>query len=45
MIYILQAWSSSGVTEDEFLKWLSKEPQTIVWLPTFHRMIAAEKGQ
>ncbi|ELU06442.1 hypothetical protein CAPTEDRAFT_228293 [Capitella teleta] len=38
------AWSSTGVTEDEFLAWLNREPQTLVWLPTFHRMVAAEKA-
>lgn len=41
---LLQAWSPAGITEDEFLSWVYKEPQTLVWLPTFHRMAAAETG-
>ena len=32
------------MTEDEFINWLLKEPQTLVWLPTLHRMAAAESG-
>lgn len=28
--------------EDSFFKWIFKEPQVIVWLPTFYRMIAAK---
>ncbi|CAD5119895.1 DgyrCDS8475 [Dimorphilus gyrociliatus] len=30
------------ISEDEYMQWLAKEPQTLVWLATFHRMIAAE---
>lgn len=36
------AWKPESITEDEFLKWLLKEPQSIVWLPTLHRLAAAE---
>ncbi|BFY99778.1 hypothetical protein BsWGS_02818 [Bradybaena similaris] len=25
-----------------FYRWLTKEPQTLVWLPTFHRVLATE---
>ena len=28
--------------EDMFFKWIFKEPQIIVWLPTFYRMIASK---
>ncbi|KAJ8306158.1 hypothetical protein KUTeg_016703 [Tegillarca granosa] len=31
-----------GIPEDMFYVWLLKEPQTLVWLPTFHRTAAAE---
>lgn len=27
---------------DDFLLWLKKEPQTIVWLPVMHRLASAE---
>lgn len=28
----------------QFLRWLSAEPQSIVWLPTLHRLAASETG-
>ena len=28
--------------EDMFFKWIFREPQVIVWLPTFYRMIASK---
>ncbi|KAL3867790.1 hypothetical protein ACJMK2_040637 [Sinanodonta woodiana] len=31
-----------SLSEDVFYSWLQKEPQTIVWLPTMHRVAAAE---
>ena len=33
-----------GVPEKGFYTWLMREPQTLVWLPTLHRLIAAETG-
>ncbi|XP_005105113.1 dystrophin [Aplysia californica] len=33
------------VSEDTFYSWLLKEPQTLVWLPTLHRVIATESIQ
>lgn len=34
--------SSVGISEDQFYSWLLKEPQTLVWIPTFHRLAASE---
>ncbi|XP_013410971.1 dystrophin-like, partial [Lingula anatina] len=34
--------STTGVEEFSFLDWMLLEPQTLVWLPTMHRMAAAE---
>ncbi|KAK3091444.1 hypothetical protein FSP39_019885 [Pinctada imbricata] len=31
-----------GLSEDTFYAWLLREPQILVWLPTFHRVIASE---
>ncbi|XP_052777485.1 dystrophin-like [Mya arenaria] len=33
---------SGGVTEDVFYRWLQREPQTVVWLPTLHRIMATQ---
>uniref|UniRef100_A0A1I8EJT8 Calponin-homology (CH) domain-containing protein n=1 Tax=Wuchereria bancrofti TaxID=6293 RepID=A0A1I8EJT8_WUCBA len=30
------------ISVDEFLNWLKKEPQSIVWLPVMHRLASAE---
>ncbi|CAG2057816.1 unnamed protein product [Timema podura] len=38
-----QSQGTLGVTEDIFITWLLHEPQLLHWLPTFHRMKAAEK--
>ena len=35
----------NSVTERQFVSWLLREPQTLVWLPTLHRLTAAETGQ
>ncbi|CAF1247305.1 unnamed protein product [Didymodactylos carnosus] len=32
------------VREDIFVNWMGREPQTLVWLPTMHRLIATETG-
>lgn len=41
----LQAGSDvAGITEKGFYSWLMREPQTIIWLPTLHRLTAAETG-
>lgn len=31
-----------SISIDEFLNWLKKEPQSIVWLPVMHRLASAE---
>ncbi|OWF34829.1 dystrophin-like [Mizuhopecten yessoensis] len=31
-----------GISDDVFYSWLLREPQTLVWLPTFHRTAASE---
>ncbi|KAM3720398.1 Dystrophin-1 [Dirofilaria immitis] len=31
-----------SISVDEFLNWLKKEPQSIVWLPVMHRLASAE---
>jgi hypothetical protein len=33
---------ADSVTCPQFLKWLQKEPQSMVWLPVLHRLSAAE---
>eukprot|EP00058_Branchiostoma_floridae_P014927 XP_002600415.1 hypothetical protein BRAFLDRAFT_129067 [Branchiostoma floridae] len=38
----LEGTLGTGVTEDHFLQWLMAEPQTVVWLPTLHRVASAE---
>ncbi|CAF4086666.1 unnamed protein product [Rotaria sp. Silwood2] len=30
------------IREDIFVNWMGREPQTLVWLPTLHRLIATE---
>lgn len=30
------------IREDIFVSWMNREPQTLVWLPTLHRLIATE---
>ncbi|CAF3137145.1 unnamed protein product [Rotaria socialis] len=30
------------IREDIFVNWMSREPQTLVWLPTLHRLVATE---
>ena len=30
---------------EEFIEWMIAEPQTIVWLPTLHRLAVSETGQ
>nr|CAB3240388.1 ZF(ZZ)-4 zinc finger protein [Phallusia mammillata] len=32
----------SSISEDQFLQWLEMEPQSIVWLPTMHRLNVAK---
>ncbi|XP_078316635.1 dystrophin-like isoform X2 [Crassostrea virginica] len=34
--------SSGGISEDQFYSWLLREPQTLVWIPTLHRLAASE---
>ena len=43
--YVRQAGTlGDGVPEKGFYAWLMREPQTLIWLPTLHRLIAAETG-
>ena len=35
---------SIGITEDEFISWLLKDPQLLVWVSTLYRMQIAEMG-
>lgn len=32
------------VSAEEFVEWMIAEPQTIVWLPTLHRLAVSETG-
>lgn len=32
------------VSAEEFIEWMIAEPQTIVWLPTLHRLAVSETG-
>ncbi|KAL4236211.1 hypothetical protein ACF0H5_004598 [Mactra antiquata] len=34
--------SYGGITADVFYAWLQKGPQTLVWIPTLHRLISCE---
>uniref|UniRef100_T1J1M8 Dystrophin n=1 Tax=Strigamia maritima TaxID=126957 RepID=T1J1M8_STRMM len=34
--------SPLGITEEMFLSWLLQEPQTVVWISTFFRLVTAE---
>ncbi|CAH1774577.1 unnamed protein product [Owenia fusiformis] len=40
-----RAWSSVGVSQESFIDWLLMEPQTLLWLPTMHRLAAAESSK
>lgn len=33
-----------GISENDFVNWLSKEPQLLVWLSTFYRLSVSQKG-
>ncbi|WAR22759.1 DMDD-like protein [Mya arenaria] len=39
---LMKGTDSGGVTEDVFYRWLQREPQTVVWLPTLHRIMATQ---
>jgi len=39
-----QCNSGTGISEDMFYSWLLREPQILVWLPTYHRAAASETG-
>ncbi|XP_039258308.2 uncharacterized protein LOC120334859 [Styela clava] len=34
-----------GITEHDFVRWMLLEPQSIVWLPTMHRINSAERSR
>ena len=36
--------NSDRIMLEEFLDWMIAEPQTIVWLPTLHRLAVSETG-
>ncbi|GFS13582.1 dystrophin [Elysia marginata] len=36
---------SESVSPEDLFSWLCREPQTLVWLPTLHRITATEKVQ
>lgn len=40
-----QAGKKQTIDCAQFLVWLSVEPQSIVWLPTLHRLAASEAGE
>ncbi|GFN95203.1 dystrophin [Plakobranchus ocellatus] len=40
-----QCVEAEDVSQDCFLAWLCQEPQTLVWLPTLHRLIATQHVQ
>lgn len=46
MFCLPQAGGSNNekVSYEGFYSWLMLEPQTLVWLPTFHRILATETG-
>lgn len=33
------------VCENEFLSWMERNPQVVVWLPTLSRIVIAETGK
>lgn len=40
----LQVSIPERVSFEEFIEWMIAEPQTIVWLPTLHRLAVSETG-
>ena len=38
----LQANGGNAVTARQFMDWLAMEPQSMVWLPVFHRLATSE---
>ena len=43
--FFLQADAKHTIDCAQFMAWLSAEPQSIVWLPTLHRLAASEAGK
>ena len=43
-VLIQQASAKQTIDCAQFMSWLSVEPQSIVWLPTLHRLAASEAG-
>ena len=31
-----------GITEEAFMEWILKEPQVVVWIATFYRLVSAQ---
>ena len=44
-VFIEQADAKQTIDCAQFMSWLSVEPQSIVWLPTLHRLAASEAGK
>lgn len=44
-VLIQQADAKQTIDCAQFMSWLSVEPQSIVWLPTLHRLAASEAGK
>ena len=44
-VFIEQAGAKQTIDCVQFMSWLSVEPQSIVWLPTLHRLAASEAGE
>ena len=43
-LLLIQVSIPERVSAEEFLEWMIAEPQTIVWLPTLHRLAVSETG-
>lgn len=41
-VYPLQAGRNDAVDARQFMDWMSMEPQSMVWLPVFHRLATSE---
>lgn len=44
-VFLLQAGTKQTIDCAQFMAWLAAEPQSIVWLPTLHRLAASEAGK
>ena len=44
LLLLTQVSIPERVSAEEFIEWMIAEPQTIVWLPTLHRLAVSETG-